>query len=139
MSSIFPAAGTLTVILSAELDWRSAHDNNGKHVELRTRLATHLANGKLLSVLECHGAYKGVPERSIAINGRVGAVLGIAQAEADRFGQECYLVIDKDSSGALHFTESGDQQAIGHYQACSPVISDDWTTVLAVDETFTFR
>lgn len=138
MSAIIPREGNLTAIISAELGWRDATRNGLDHIELRDRLARQLAIGELYSVLECEGAYKGTPERSIAITGPAGRTLAIARREAERFSQESVLVIDNEGYGELRFTNDWHCVAIGTY---SPLhgAADAWTRILATGETFTFE
>jgi hypothetical protein len=140
MSTIIPTAGNLTVILSAELDWRDDARNALDHDLLRQGLADQLGYGELLSVQVCRGAYKGSPERSIAITGIPGRVMAIARRQGERFDQESILAVDHHGQGKLYFmANTGDSHStIGAYQACSPGGADAWTEVLATGECFTF-
>lgn len=142
MSTIIPQAGNITVILSAELASVADAPNERRHDALRLRLARHLEDGQLYSVQVCEGAYKGTPERSIAITGPVSRTLAIGQACAEQFGQESILAIDHYGHGRLHYTD-GDQESIGQYQVISGISPkmaaiDAWTRILATGETFTF-
>lgn len=138
MSTIIPQAGNITVIISAELDWRDDERNMAAHAELMECTATRLKLGDLFSVQVCEGAYKGTPERSIAITGPVSRTLAIGQHHADMFRQESILAIDHYGHGRLHYLD-GDQESIGHYQPLKSTDAvDAWTRVLATGETFTF-
>lgn len=139
MSSIIPQAGNTTVIISAELDWRDDERNLAAHIDLRERLARQLEIGELYSVQVCEGAYKGSPERSIAITGPVSRTLAIARGEADNFSQESVLIVNPDGSGELRFTTDQHYMSIGHYVKLDSTDGvEAWTRVLATGETFTF-
>ncbi len=136
MTSIIPQAGNLTVILSAELATLGQEENAQRTEALRQRLARRFGNGQLFSVQACAGAYKGVGERSLAINAPVSQALAVGQLEGSEFGQESFLAIDHYGHGRLHYLD-GDQESIGHYQDCAPGTREAWTTVIATGETFT--
>lgn len=138
MSTIIPTPGMLTVVMSAELDWRDDGRNALDHDLLRQRLADQLAIGELVSVMECRGAYKGSPERSFAFTGLPGRVRAIAHRQAERFDQESILVIDHHGQGKLYFGSDASHSTIGEYQACRPNTTEAWTEVLATGECFTF-
>lgn len=140
-SAIIPREGNLTAIISAELSWRDAGRNHLDHLELRDRLARQLAIGELHGMFECEGAYKGTPEKSIAITGPLETVKAIATREGERFGQESVLYVTNSGRGTLRYIGHGtgpiQLEAIGLYTPLRGT-ADAWTRVIATGETFTF-
>lgn len=138
MHTAIPANGRLTIIVSAEREYRSDDANHGYHCLLRKHVAKHVAHGELYSMHECEGAYKGTPERSIAFTGPVGITGAIGRRLGEAFMQESILAIAPSGKGELIFMDHQPGIALGQLAPCDADQCEAWTRILATDETFTF-
>ena len=140
VSAVVPAPGHTTYILSGYQDDKTAHESNLAHEGLAHDLAQLIAVGRIDTMAHCRGAYKGTPERSIAVTGVDQWSLHKTILElAVKYRQESILAITGTLGlGTLYFT-NGDTELIGQYQAIDSTNGiDAYTEVCATGETFTF-